>query len=290
MRTPKSKAASPANAPAERSPAAGPQSVGRVIAIFECLAAQHDGATLSELAGFAAAPKTSLVGLCNALMAEGCLRRDTAGRFHLGSRIFALAMRALAGRELIELARPFLADLATATGETAVLGALAEDADRVVYLDKVDSANPIRYAVTVGERRELHCTALGKVILSQFAPERLERFLQTHPLTQFTPTTITDGTKLRAELRRIRTEGLSRNRGERVREADGLAAPVWDSSGEVVAGVLIAGPARRMEANRAHNERLVREAALALTRVLGGPEPVKPSSRRRGRDSGAPHS
>lgn len=43
--------------------------------------------------------------------------------------MFALAMRTLAGRELIELARPFLADLAAATGETAVLGALAEDAE-----------------------------------------------------------------------------------------------------------------------------------------------------------------
>ena len=129
MRTPESRADLPAEPSAERGPAPGPQSVGRVMAIFECLAAQHDGATLSELAGFAAAPKTSLVGLCNALLVEGCLRRDSAGRFHLGTRMFALAMRTLAGRELIELARPFLADLAAATGETAVLGALAEDAE-----------------------------------------------------------------------------------------------------------------------------------------------------------------
>ncbi|MBK8768070.1 MAG: IclR family transcriptional regulator [Burkholderiaceae bacterium] len=253
------------------------------MAIFECLAAQHDGATLSELAGFAAAPKTSLVGLCNALLAEGCLRRDSAGRFHLGTRMFALAMRTLAGRELIELARPFLADPPRLPARPLCWAHSPRDADRVVYLDKVDSANSIRYAVTVGERRELHCTALGKVLLSHFAPERLERYLQAHPLVRFTPTTITDATRLRAELRRIRNDGIGRNRGERIQDAEGLAAAVSDSSGEVVAGVLIAGPAVRMAANRAHNEQRVRETAEALTRVLGGPEVVQASSRRSGR-------
>ena len=80
-------------------------------------------------------------------------------------------MRARIGRELAALARPILVGLVEATGETAVLGALAPDADLAIYLDKVESANSIRYAVTVGER-ELYCTAMGKALLAHFKPAR----------------------------------------------------------------------------------------------------------------------
>ena len=83
-------------------------------------------------------------------------------------------MRAMAGRELAALARPILVGLVEATGETAVLGALAPDADLAIYLDKVESANSIRYAVTVGER-ELYCTAMERMRANVKSHERLLR-------------------------------------------------------------------------------------------------------------------
>jgi len=251
-------------------PTAGPQSVGRIFLILEFLVANREGATLSELASFVGAPKTSLVGLLNAMVNDGGLRREASGRYVLGARIFALAMRAVAGRELSQLARPFLLELVETTGETAVLGTLADDADLVVYQDKVESANPIRYAVTIGERRELHCTALGKVLLAHLPPKRLERFLASGPLPRFTLRTITGAAALRAELQRIRRDGIARTGGERVRDADGLAAPVFQGDGRVVAGLLIAGPSQRMEKNKARNEKALRECSAALTEILGG--------------------
>lgn len=162
----------PSSAPAPR---AGPQSVGRIFTILDSIAGARVGATLSDLARITASPKTSLVGLLAGLCAEGCLVRDAAGRYALGPRVHALAMRAMAGRELAELARPVLVGLVEATGETAVLGALAPDADLAIYLDRVESSSSIRYAVAVGERRDLYCTAMGKALLAYFEPARLER-------------------------------------------------------------------------------------------------------------------
>jgi DNA-binding IclR family transcriptional regulator len=241
-----------------------------VFAILDALVENRDGATLSELAAFTGAPKTSLVGLLAAMVEEGCLRRNESGRYLVGSRVHTLAMRALAGRELPELARPFLVDLVEGTGETAVLGVLADDADRVVYVARVESADPIRYAVSVGERRELHCTALGKVLLAHLEPNRLERFLKANPLRRFTPATITRAAALKSELRRIRETGIARTYGERVSAANGLAAPIFDREGHVVAGLLIAGPAERMRTNERRNARLLVNTAQALTRFLGG--------------------
>ena len=249
---------------------AGPQSVGRIFAILDSIAGRRAGASLSELAAIAGAPKTSLVGLLAGLSAEGCLVRDAAGRYSLGSRIHSLAMQAMAGRELIVLARPVLLGLVGATGETAVIGALAPDADLAVYLDKVESSNPIRYAVTVGERRDLYCTAMGKALLAHFEPARLAKYLKSAAREKYTATTITSSSELLAEMARIRREGIARTNGERVRGASALAAPIFGSGGMAVAALLIAGPSERMRANAKSNELLLRHAAAECTRLAGG--------------------
>jgi DNA-binding IclR family transcriptional regulator len=238
--------------------------------MLEALASSGNGATLSDLALNTGAPKSSLVGLLAGLTAEGCLARDEAGRYFLGPRFLSLAMRAIAGRELLVLARPILAKLVEATGETAVIGALAPDADLAIYLDKVESHNPIRYAVTVGERRELYCTALGKVLLAHFPADRLRRYLRTSRRQQFTATTITDAAELDAELDRIRRDGIARTRDERITGASGLAAPVFANDGSIAAVLLIAGPSERMQANTGDNERFLQQAAVECTQAMGG--------------------
>jgi DNA-binding IclR family transcriptional regulator len=244
------------------------------LSILDVLADNRGGATLSELAVKIGAPKTSLVDLLSGLAAEDCLARDRTGRYFLGPRFLSLAMRAIAGRELFALARPVLNGLVESTGETAVLGALAPDADIAIYLDKVESANSIRYAVTVGERRELYCTAIGKVLLAQFEPARLKRYLKLTPRKQFTVTTITRASDLRIELSRILRDGIARSKDERVGGATGLASPIFSSDGTVVAGILIAGPSERMRVNARENERLVKGAASECTRLVGGVPPV----------------
>jgi DNA-binding IclR family transcriptional regulator len=251
-------------------PRAGPQSVGRIFAILDSIAGSRRSASLSELAKITGAPKTSLVGLLAGMMAEGCLVRDDAGRYALGPRVHSLAMRAMAGKELVSLVRPILAQLSEATGETTVLGALAPDADVVIYLDRIESDNPIRYAVTVGQRRDLYSTATGKALLAYFEPERLKQYLNTTPRKRHTGTTITSASDLLAVLAQIRRDGLARNNDERVVGASGMAAPIFASDGSVVAALLIAGPSERMRVNAKNNEKLLRQAAAECTRLLGG--------------------
>ncbi len=251
------------------SPRAGPYSAGRILLILESLAASIEGLSLSELARQANAPKTSLVGLLSGLTAEGCLVRDVAGRYGLGPRFHALATRSMAGRDFLTLARPVLAALVAATGETGLIGALAPDSDLGVYLDKVESSNPVRYTVMVGERRELHCTALGKMLLAHFPPARLKAYLAASRRERFTDTTITRAADLARELARIREEGIARTRGERVASASAAACPIVGRDGAVVAALVIAGPSERIQAHAARNENALRHAAADCSRLAG---------------------
>jgi DNA-binding IclR family transcriptional regulator len=248
----------------------GPQSVGRVFSILEYLIANHDGATLSELAAFTGAPKTSLVGLLEGMVFEGCIRRDASLRYFTGSRIYKLANRIIVSHQLAEVARPFLIELSGNTGETAVLGIVDSDAEVVIYVDKVDSSSPIRYAVEVGIRRELYCTALGKVLLSGFKPERLDEYLTKTNLEKFTSNTTTSKLQLKAELSRIRKNGIAHSYGERVQDSTGIATPIFSSQGELVAGLLIAGPSHRMKKNQKSNEKHLRNASTGVSDLLRG--------------------
>ncbi|NYT64200.1 IclR family transcriptional regulator [Alcaligenaceae bacterium] len=255
----------------------GPQSVGRVISIIERLASQPDGATLTELATFIDAPKTSLVGLLNAMIRENCLRRETNGRYVLGERLYALIAHPAFRQDISTLALPLLRELVTVTGETAVLGIVADDADRVVYIERVESDHPVRYTVKVGERREMHCTATGKVLLAYSAPDRLKRVLQARALKRFTETTIVSPGELRAELLAVRQEGIARTHEERVAGASGVASPVFDANGEAVAAILVAGPSERIRARKHLIERHVLATARKLSLLLGGSYPHEPA-------------
>jgi len=247
-----------------------PQSVGRIFAILDSLAGYSGGISLAELAVKTSAPKTSLVGLLAGLIAENYLLRDEAGRYSLGPAFISLAMRATAGKELIKLAQPIMTELMEATGESVVIGALAPDEELAQYLAKVESGNPIRYTVTIGERRALFCTAMGKALLAGFDDDRLEKYLKSVDRRKFTPTTITSQKELRREMAAIREQGIARTINERIAGASGISVPIFSGDGEVVAGILIAGPSDRMKDNAEKNEKLLREAGVNITRLTGG--------------------
>ena len=254
----------------QASPHAGPQSVGRMLAILEQLADNPSGATLSELAVLTGAPKTSLVGLLTGLVSEGCLVRDETARYALGPRFMSIAMQATAGRELVTVVRPFLIDLVERTGETAVLGALSPEADSAIYLDKVESTNSIRYAVDIGERRDLYSTAVGKLLLAFFEPARLAAYLEATDREQYTAHTITKTRALEAEMAKIREEGIALSFDERVAGASAVAAPIFAHDDTVAGALTVAGPSDRFQANQDAIIELVLKAASDCSRLMGG--------------------
>lgn len=249
---------------------AGPRALGRALEVLEALARGRDGATLSGLSQRLASPKSSLLYLLRPMTRLGYLVRSADGRYRLGPAAFTLAMAALSNRELPELARPFLADLADKSGETALIATMAGDAAVAVYIDKVESQqNPIRYTPRIGERRPLYCSAIGKLLLAYLPPARRQEYLKTTRLKPFTPQTPVTRRDLRRALDEIRSTGLSVSVDEIAEGAAGIAAPVFDRHGQLLAGLVLGAPSQRVLAEQPRLTALVVESARELSRVMG---------------------
>ncbi len=187
-----------------RSRDAGPRALGRALEVLESLARRRDGATLSGLSQRLGSPKSSLLYLLRPMARLGYLVRSADGRYQLGPAAFTLAMAALSNRELPQLARPFLEDLAEKSGETALLATMASDEPVAVYIDKVDGRDPIRYTPPLGLRRPLYCSAIGKLLLAHLPPTRRQEYLRTTKLRAFTAQTPVTRSALRRAIEEIR--------------------------------------------------------------------------------------
>ena len=248
---------------------AGPRALGRALEVLEALARRRDGATLSALSQRLGSPKSSLLYLLRPMTRLGYLVRSPDGRYRLGPAAFTLAMAALSNRELPELARPFLEDMVAQSGETALLATMAGDAPAAVYIDKVESQNTIRYTARIGERRPLYCSSIGKLLLAYLPPAQRQEYLRTTRLKAFTPQTPVTRAALRRALDEIRSTGLSVSVDEIAEGAAGIAAPVFDRHGEVLAGLVLGAPSQRVLAEQTRLATLVIDSARKLSRVMG---------------------
>ncbi len=248
-----------------------PQSVDRIFTILQLLSGRAEGDSLASLARQARAPKSSVVSLLAGMVAAGYLVRDAVGRYRIGPVMAALAARIVSSQSLAGAVRPALERLVAATDETALAGVLSADGDRATYIEKIESRNPVRYTVSLGEHRELWCSAIGKLLLAHMSPERRDTYLRDHELVAFTPHTITSVRRLRAELRTVLAEGYAYTCDERVEGASAIAAPVLGADGTPVAGLVLAAPSERMRRHLARNVTALIAEARALGRAIGAP-------------------
>ena len=145
------------------------------------------------------------------------------------------------GSTCASLARPHLQALVRETGETATLSAPGEH--DAVTVDFAHSSSVVQSVAQLGRPSVGHATAAGKVMLAFGDVE-----LPSDPLTSFTSRTIATRAELVAELERVRRRGYAEAREEREADLAAVAAPVFDSRGDLVGIVGVQGPASRFDA------------------------------------------
>jgi IclR family transcriptional regulator, KDG regulon repressor len=230
--------------------------------------AMHDGpCALTDVARLCGVTKSNAHRLLKTLEECRYVRQDPKSRAYEPTlRLWELGMRVFNRLNLRALAHPHLQVLAKATRESVHL-AMYEHGE-VIYVDKVESPHAVRAYIGVGDRAPAYCTATGKAILAFMPADVIDRAAQN--LKRYTPNTITDPRKLKAELARIRERGYSITGGEWRPGVLGVAAPVKSPAGAVVAGIGIAGPEDRMrEADVAAQAAAVIAAAEGISGELG---------------------
>ena len=115
----------------------------------------------------------------------------------------------------------------------------------IMYLYNLESAQAIGIRSYIGARKPAFCTSEGRVLLAYAEPARLELVLQSG-LTARTAKTDTDARALVALLDEVRRNGYATDDEESEEGMRGLAAPIRDISGNVIAAVGLAGPIQRI--------------------------------------------
>jgi DNA-binding IclR family transcriptional regulator len=215
------------------------------LSLLEALARSGEACGVSELARQLQLTKSNVHRLLQTLSERGFVRNPGAGgRYEMTLKLWELGVEVLNKLDVKSVALEHLEHLAQLIGETVHLSVL--DHGEVVYIDKVDSPRPVRAYSKVGGRAPAHCVATGKALLA-FAPASVVTDVLKR-LRAYTTNSITDPAALRAELERVVEVGYAINRGEWREGVCGLAAPIRDSRGSVIAAIGISGPVERLKA------------------------------------------
>lgn len=240
------------------------RSIDRGLDVLELVARAREPMALSEITARMQLPRTTAFNIVRTLVRRGALEAAGSRGYRLGALLTDLAQARAPARDLIVRLRPLLEQLAAGTGETAMLS--VPSGDEIVFVDKVESPQVVRYTVQVGTRRPLYCSAHGKVVLCTFAEDALQAYLGRVRLTPHTERTIVDAAQLRRELAKIRQQGFAASDGEFIGDVYSLSAPVGRrADGLPLAMLSVVGPVPRARAARKENAALLLGCARVAT-------------------------
>jgi DNA-binding IclR family transcriptional regulator len=138
----------------------------------------------------------------------------------------------------------------------------------VVYVDRVETAWPLRMTLTSGSHVPLHCTASGKLLLALLPKASRERLTPQLALNRYTESTITDPKRLAAELARIRANRYATDNEEFHAGLVCVAVPVTGKK-RACAALAVHAPVSRMPLERALSYLpVLRRAAAAMSSTL----------------------
>ncbi len=203
------------------------------------------------------------------------IRKDEAtNQYRLGLSCLELARAYSEGDDLRRMALPSLQSLRDETRETVHLAVL--DQMEIVYIEKVQGLHAIGLMGSrVGGRAPAYCTGVGKALLAYQSPSVVKNYFVRRKLHRYTESTITSYRKLTDELESIQRQGYALDHGEHELQVRCVAAPIFDMSGEVIAGLSISGPADRLEPIEQNRKMIesAKQTAIDISILLGYSRP-----------------
>jgi DNA-binding IclR family transcriptional regulator len=253
--------------PAKPSTQGPAKNLAKGLGILNMIANSDDGLTLSEVTQLSGVPKATAHRLINVLLEHGMVRVSSENRYFAGPQCLILGNLFLGGLSLRQEAQDLLRKLARDTLETCHLG--IKEGPQIVYIEKVESPHAVRMYSRVGATNPVHSTALGRAMLAYCDEDAIEAVISSG-LERRTPNTITEPDLFRAKLAEVKSRGFAVDDIENEEGIRCVAAPVFDHTGEVVAGISVSGPEQRVSADRL-NDLGVKVAASAfdLSKRLG---------------------
>ena len=187
---------------------AGDTPTMRLFALLEVIASKDERYSLQRLVEETGLPKPTQHRMLQQLEGAGLLQREGDGRqYGTGVRLRRLAENLLLNDSHHGARRAVLRHLVEEIGESCNITALS--GSEVIYLDRVETAAPLRFYLHPGSRVPAHCSASGKIFLAQMTPAQRHRLLAHGPLEKYTAKTVTDLAGLEREVQRVKKDGYA---------------------------------------------------------------------------------
>lgn len=249
------------------------QSLVRALTIVNRLADADDGVSLTEVAQQVGLSSSTAHRLLTTLEQERYVHFDVERRrWSVGMQAFRAGSAFLKTRSLVTVARPHMRALMEESEETINLA--VEDQAAAVYLAQVECLQMMRAFARPGGRVPLHCSSVGKALLSAIPDAQLSKILHRQGLPRLTVKTIQTTAALREDLARSRERGYAIDDEEHAVGLRCIAAVIFNESADPIAAISLSGPMARIP-----DERIpllgdkVRAKADAITGQFGGTIP-----------------
>jgi len=239
------------------------------VQLMDCFSKDEPYLGVREAARITGISSSTVGRVFGSLKELGLLVQDMETRkYSLAGKVLAWAEIYTATVDVRRIALPFIYDLQRLTGETISLYIL--EGNKRVCVERLESEQNVRMVARVGRYLPLHAGSAGKLFLAYMPEDQREEVLETEERKVFTPMTLTDPDTLRAECQRITNQGYSVSHGEWTSDASGVAAPIFNQRGQMIAAMTISGPTQRFTADKVEkfSKNCVR-TGLHISRLLG---------------------
>ena len=212
------------------------QSIQRAFDILEVLATERDGMGVTQLGERLDLHKSTVHRLLNTMMSLGYIdKKPITGVYCLGMKFVELASLYLGSVELKAEANYYMREYLDRVGLPLQMAILSDG--EALFIEKVEQANSIRIYAQIGRRVPIYCSSLGKALVFDYSDDEIEELYKGKKLEKYTEKTITSVKDLIAEINTAREQGWSYNRGEFESDVHGVAAPIYDYRGVIIAAI-----------------------------------------------------
>ncbi len=217
------------------------QVIDRALDILEILSIEKEGLGVTEIGNRLALHKSTVHRIVSALAERGYIEKvSNKSVYRLGLKLIELSSVYLNNVELKTEARPYLKELSLKYNLAAHIAIL--DGCDAVYIDKFDTVGDIRLYSQIGRRIQVHCSGLGKSLVSGLSDSEIDELMSGYEFTRYTSHTIRSLEEFKKQINEIRRLGYALDDEEHDEQIRCVAAPIYDYRDNVIAAVSVAGP------------------------------------------------
>ena len=211
------------------------QSLVKGLAVIKAFSQQRPAMTLSEVASVTGFTRAATRRFLLTLVSEGYAKQE-GKLFSLTAKVLDLGFSYLSTLDIWHNAKSLMTALVEQLNESCSAAVL--DGFDVVYVARVATTKRIMsITLTVGTRLPAFATSMGRILLANMTPSALDEFLEHCHIEAFTQYTITDKTKLIAEITKVKQQGYSLVEQELEIGLTSISVPIHNGEGEVIAAL-----------------------------------------------------